>query len=207
MATYASIDITGQFDALTLSSGNATFLSVDITEQFDVIISSSNNGTFSSIDITEQFNDIGLSAGNEAFPSIDISEQFDTITLSSEYPQDIKLLPNFAVNAIVDPATILFNEGDSEPTLPVASFVPSALSGPVPLSVNFINTSSGTITETHWSFGDGGTSTDLNPSHTYVTSGTFTVSLRVFGGPYYSQATANITATAVNKIQRVFSVF
>lgn len=50
----------------------------------------------------------------------------------------------------------------------------------VPVTVNFINTSAGTGTLNYmWSFGDGGTSTAANPSHTYTAQGTFNVQLIV----------------------------
>jgi subtilase family serine protease len=57
---------------------------------------------------------------------------------------------------------------------PVASFT-DTVSG---LTVSFTDTSTdsdGTIASHSWTFGDGGTSTAANPSHTYAASGTFTV--------------------------------
>ncbi|WP_299190145.1 PKD domain-containing protein [uncultured Aquimarina sp.] len=43
--------------------------------------------------------------------------------------------------------------------------------------VRFLNTSINTITSVSWDFGDGTTSTELNPTHTYTANGTYTVSL------------------------------
>ena len=49
-----------------------------------------------------------------------------------------------------------------------------------PFNVNFTNLSTGTSTLTSkWLFGDGAESTQTNPSHTYTTSGSFTVKLIV----------------------------
>jgi len=64
---------------------------------------------------------------------------------------------------------------------PVASFTASPTSGIAPLSVSFTDTSSGTITARAWDFGDGGVSSASNPSHTYTSAGTYTVSLTVSG--------------------------
>ena len=65
---------------------------------------------------------------------------------------------------------------------PVASLSANNISGTVPLSVSF--TGSGTdndgyITSYSWNFGDGSSSSQQNPSHTYNTAGTYTVSLTV----------------------------
>jgi gliding motility-associated-like protein len=66
---------------------------------------------------------------------------------------------------------------------PVASFVPSALLGCVPLDVTFNSTqSTGSPTQWFWNFGDSGNpnavqSTLQNPSHTYTTAGAFNVRL------------------------------
>jgi len=61
---------------------------------------------------------------------------------------------------------------------PVASFTSTCTN----LVCNFTDTSTdadGTIASRAWTFGDGGTSTLQNPSHTYATAGTFTVGLTV----------------------------
>lgn len=55
-----------------------------------------------------------------------------------------------------------------------------AVSCSVPITVNFTNLSTGTGSLTYeWDFGDGGSSTDLNPSYTYSTYGTYDVTLIV----------------------------
>jgi PKD repeat protein len=48
-------------------------------------------------------------------------------------------------------------------------------------SINFLNQSTGEITELLWDFGDGSTSTEENPTHTYTGGGSFTVTLTVTG--------------------------
>jgi Zn-dependent metalloprotease len=63
------------------------------------------------------------------------------------------------------------------PGPPGADFSGSPTSGSVPLTVHFTDLSLGEVSAWLWDFGDGGTSTDQNPSHTYTTLGTFTVSL------------------------------
>ena len=62
---------------------------------------------------------------------------------------------------------------------PTADFSGTPTSGCTPLTVNFTDLSSGEITSWSWNFGDGGTSSAQNPSHTYVTAGDYTVSLTV----------------------------
>lgn len=64
---------------------------------------------------------------------------------------------------------------------PKAQFNASPTSGTVPLTVQFTEQSAGEITEWVWDFGDGSTSTEQNPSHTYTTGGKYTVSLEVIG--------------------------
>ena len=62
-----------------------------------------------------------------------------------------------------------------------ADFTADLTSGPVPLAVNYTDQSTGDITSWSWDFGDGATSTEQNPSHTYTDAGTYTVSLAVTG--------------------------
>jgi len=65
------------------------------------------------------------------------------------------------------------------PPLPVAQFSGSTTTGPAPLTVQFTDTSEFGPYVWLWNFGDGNTSTLQNPSHTYDTSGTYTVNLTV----------------------------
>ncbi len=63
-------------------------------------------------------------------------------------------------------------------TAPIANFSGSPTSGEAPLTVYFTDASSG-ATSWDWDFGDGGSSTAQNPSHTYYSAGTYTVALTV----------------------------
>ena len=65
----------------------------------------------------------------------------------------------------------------SLPTLPEMSFSGTPTAGTAPLTVQFSLSTSGTPTSLLWDFGDGGTSTERNPSYTYVIPGTYTVIL------------------------------
>ncbi|MDG2084966.1 MAG: PKD domain-containing protein, partial [Planctomycetota bacterium] len=57
---------------------------------------------------------------------------------------------------------------------PVAGFTPSTTSGIYDLPVTFTSTSTGEISSLAWDFGDGGTSSEMNPTHTYTEAGTYT---------------------------------
>jgi PKD repeat protein len=69
----------------------------------------------------------------------------------------------------------------SEPK-PVAAFSLSPASGVRPLTVAFTDTSTGgPVTAWAWTFGDGGTSALRHPTHTYASTGAYTVTLTVTG--------------------------
>jgi PKD repeat protein len=69
------------------------------------------------------------------------------------------------------------------PTIPpVADFEGSPRAGFVPLQVNFMDRSTGTISNWSWDFGDGNSSSERNPMHAYVFPGWFTVNLTVCNG-------------------------
>ncbi|MBU8920539.1 MAG: S8 family serine peptidase [Bacteroidales bacterium] len=69
--------------------------------------------------------------------------------------------------------------GGGGPVAPVAEFSGSPVSGIEPLTVDFVDASTGTPTSWSWTFGDGGTSTQQNPSYTYNVAGSYNVSLSV----------------------------
>ncbi|MFV1981667.1 MAG: PKD domain-containing protein, partial [Rhodothermia bacterium] len=71
---------------------------------------------------------------------------------------------------------------DNTPQPPVAAFSGTPTSGEAALNVSFNDQSSGAPTSWNWTFGDGGTSTDQNPTRTYTAAGNYTVSLTASNG-------------------------
>jgi len=72
---------------------------------------------------------------------------------------------------------------------PTAQFSGTPLSGPAPVTVQFTDLSTGTVTAWAWDFGDGTGSTEQHPSHAYPYSGDYTVSLEVTGAGTSSSET------------------
>ncbi len=64
---------------------------------------------------------------------------------------------------------------------PVADFTASPLSGQAPLQVAFSDLSTGELTIWLWDFGDGASSTQSDPVHTFQGEGTYSVTLTVSG--------------------------
>lgn len=74
---------------------------------------------------------------------------------------------------------------------PVARFAQDRYAGKAPLTVQFEDRSLNSPTSFRWWFGDGGTSQDRTPSHTYRSPGAYVVRLRV------SNSAGSDTATSV----------
>lgn len=68
-----------------------------------------------------------------------------------------------------------------DPETVYADFAASPITGRSPLAVQFTDQSSGPVFGWAWNFGDGGTSWEQNPAHTYANEGTYSVSLTVYG--------------------------
>jgi PKD repeat protein len=83
------------------------------------------------------------------------------------------------------------------PVPPSANFTASPTSGTAPLAVTFTDTSTGTITNRYWSFGDGATTntTVTGIAHTYTSAGTNTVQL-IASGP--AGASTNTQANLIS---------
>ena len=77
------------------------------------------------------------------------------------------------------------------PLGPVTNFSATPTSGTAPLTVSFTDLSSPPPSSWAWTFGDGGTSTLQNPTHTYTTAGTYTVSLTP-SSPYLTEIQTNL---------------
>ena len=63
-----------------------------------------------------------------------------------------------------------------------------------PLTINFTNTSTGDGLTYSWNFGDGGTSTQANPTHTFVNPNVYSVTLTVTNANGTDQTSTTIVA-------------
>jgi PKD repeat protein len=104
--------------------------------------------------------------------------------LAGNYTVNLTVSNSFGSNVSVrqDYITVLL------PPAPVADFIAVPLTGYAPQLVQFTDLSPNNPTEWAWNFGDGKTSTEQNPSHTYY-QGIFSVTLEVTNAGGY----ANIT--------------
>ena len=63
---------------------------------------------------------------------------------------------------------------------PIADFAAVPLNGNAPLSISFLDQSTGSLPLSYsWEFGDGATSTEKNPVHEYLSAGSYSVTLKV----------------------------
>ena len=88
---------------------------------------------------------------------------------------------------------------------PRAAFTATPTSGSVPISIGFTDKSSGIITSWKWDFGDGTSSTEQNPYHTYWSDGIYTVTLTVSNDYGSSSATKNRYITIVRTLKSQFT--
>jgi len=88
---------------------------------------------------------------------------------------------------------------------PIAAFSMSTTSGQAPLNVRFINQSAGNITEFVWNFGDGTTSREVHPIHTYNSPGLYTVTLTAIGPGGTSNVSSQVNVTSANPPVAAFS--
>ncbi|MFQ3568070.1 MAG: PKD domain-containing protein [Aggregatilineales bacterium] len=77
---------------------------------------------------------------------------------------------------------------------PIAAFSSDVVSGQVPLTVRFSNQSAGEIDQYRWEFGDGASSAEASPVHTYTTPGLYTAVLTVSGPGGSSNVSRQISA-------------
>ncbi|HED66922.1 MAG TPA: PKD domain-containing protein, partial [Planctomycetes bacterium] len=88
-----------------------------------------------------------------------------SLTVSNAYGSDTLTMPG-AVQILPGPSI-------------VADFTGTPTTGTAPLTVSFTDLSIGNIVQWQWDFGDGGTSSAQNPTHTYTTPGLYNVALQV----------------------------
>ena len=84
-----------------------------------------------------------------------------SLTVTNSYGKDTKALPGYI--SVGDP--------------PKVNFSVSSATGILPLTVAFVDRTGGSTRSWRWDFGDGTTSTEQNPTHTYTKPGIYTVTL------------------------------
>jgi PKD repeat protein len=175
LATITVLERHTQVRPVANFSTNVTSSFAPLSVQFD---DSSNHATGWSWD----FNNDDVPDSTEVNP-VHVFENSGTytvnLTVSNENGTDSKL------------ATINVLE-QSIPILPVANFSTNLTSGYAPLSMQF-NDSSENETGWNWNFGDGSTSVEQNPIHTYSAAGTYTVNLTVSNANGTNSKLATIT--------------
>ena len=98
-----------------------------------------------------------------------------------------EVIPSSVTSTVLDCADGFIKGASAAGTMvyvPAASFTASPTNGVVPFGVTFTDTSTGTITNRAWSFGDGGmlSTNGTSVMHTYNMAGTNTVRL-IASGP------------------------
>jgi PKD repeat protein len=91
---------------------------------------------------------------------------------------------------------VLTAGGGAPPAPPAATFTFNPATPQTNAAVTFTDTSTGSPTGWQWSFGDGGTSTLRNPTHTYAMAGAYTATLTATNALGSSQTTRSVTVTA-----------
>ena len=108
---------------------------------------------------------------------------------------------NVSAPETVGMATLLPTAPMPEPTprveVPVAEFTEDPFIGTAPLAVQFTDTSIGAPTSWQWDFGDGESSTDQDPLHTYASPGLYVVTLTVANSAGSSKTTGSERITVL----------
>jgi alpha-galactosidase len=133
------------------------------------------NRSSTNASITANWSDIGLQPGNATVR--DLWARTDLGTFVNAYSA---VVPTHGVKLLKIIGTGIVGQGSGAPS---ASFTASPITGAAPLTVTFADTSTGTISNWFWSFGDGNSTsaTTNSMSYTYVTPGTYSVTEYVAG--------------------------
>lgn len=114
---------------------------------------------------------VGSSVSNAVFAEHHNSVKDALINIEKNL--GIKSLPsNGSLNSILKKQEARFLS-------PKALFRATIIKGPPPLTVRFQNFSTGPVVRSLWDFGDGSTSIEKSPTHTYINEGIYTVQLNI----------------------------
>lgn len=89
--------------------------------------------------------------------------------------------------------TIIACSDDDDLLAPIANFSIENNNCFFPCEVSFTNTTIGDEVELQWDFGDGASSLETNPAHTYTDKGTYTVTLNALNDAGFNQIKKEVT--------------
>ncbi len=171
---------------------NADFTAVPVSGNVPLAVTFNDNSTGNIIAYDWDFGD-----GNSSTQSSPVH----TYTEPGIYTVSLTVTE---VSGLTDTLTrtnyISVTEITSDPI--TADFSANPISGTVPLTVTFTNNSLGDITNYLWDFGDGNTSAETNPVHTYVQAGTYTVTLTAIG----ATGSDTLTRTAYITVEEIVPI-
>ena len=187
--TYALVDAVPDQGAVTLSKeASASFTASPVSGWAPLTVSFSDISTISGI--TNRFWNFG--------------DGVTTNTAATNITHIYTVAGTNTVQLIVSGAEGVYTNTQTaaviaiQPVAPSAGFNVSPASGATPLAVTFTDTSTGSITNRYWNFGDGATTntTSLSVVHTYTVAGTNAVQL-IVAGPAGASTNTQIAAVVV----------
>lgn len=167
MLTALSVLVSGLLAAE--GPGPFTITACSISDATEYTLFNSNGA--GAVVVNEFFDESGLVAGSTI--GVILAGGSEMYAVSDYVPAAYE---GYAIISSDFPLTLTVDVGPGAELL--ANFEADPPIGAVPLTVDFMNTSSGFDTSL-WSFGDGITSTATSPSHTYTMTGLFAATLTV----------------------------
>jgi hypothetical protein len=141
-----------------------------------------------TLDITDETASIEFNSGSFVSEQVKVfnSKVFDIGQFSVDFSSDKFVVPPLQVFGIFGVPILVSalpaNVGDDAVVIVIGvsvDFYADPRTGHAPLTVQFFNTSGGSIEEFYWLFGDGEVSRDSSPDHVYQRSGRYDVTLRI----------------------------
>jgi PKD repeat protein len=124
---------------------------------------------------------------------MDYSDDADYANMTPNQAARMQTAVSTYLTSVANNAATICNTG---PAAPIAAFTWTPTSPVVNSAVQFTDQSSNTPTGWAWTFGDGGTSTAQNPTHTYTATGTYSVCLTASNATGNNQVCHSVVVSA-----------